>query len=84
MTAFSGALGVVRVHLRSGEVVPSLPKPLFQARQLASNFRIRVARESDAAGLLEFETENGEDAWIRAREVDVVDVVATEDPGGGS
>lgn len=82
MTGFSGALGVVRVHLRGGLVVASLPRPVAAARELLDVFTTAVARVGDAAALLAFCTADGTDAdtWIRARDVVVVDVVATEDP----
>lgn len=81
MTGFPSALGVVRVHLRTGQVVASLPKPLFQARKLVADFTHEVVSEGEStATLLVFETDAGEDAWIRASDVVLVDVVPTEDP----
>jgi hypothetical protein len=78
---FAGTLGVVRLELAHGEGLASLPEPVAKAQSYVEQLTDAIAGVGDAPTLLSFDAGNGLPCFFRARDVVLVDVVPTEDPG---
>ncbi|TKJ25261.1 hypothetical protein [Blastococcus sp. CCUG 61487] len=80
MTAGFGTLGVVRVQV-AGTWLATVPMPTADAKAYAHRLRNDVAAAKNYPTLVEFDASDGGPCWIRGRNVSVIDVVSTEDPG---
>jgi hypothetical protein len=80
MAGFPASLAVVRVALASGTAVSTLPRPAVRAIALAETLADQVVRNGFTAAMISFEVSDGIECWLRARDVQLIEVIPDEDP----